>query len=113
MYLIDAKSEHYKERPGSEFTQVHKDILDQLGGKMFIALTGAEGYRMERGLLIKFKGSTKANYVRITVNGADLYIVEFFRVRGTSVKLISEFNDMYCDQLQDLFEEQTGLYTHF
>src|ERR1700694_4571864 len=51
------------------------------------------------------------NKVEITVTPSDVYNVRFFRIRGTVFKLINEFDDVYCDQLQDIFESATGIYT--
>ena len=57
------------------------------------------------------RNRSKANYLRITLNGKDLYDVQFTSIRGTSMKVKSEFYDLYWDQLRQIFEEVTGFYT--
>jgi len=65
------------------------------------------------GVTFKFSGNRKINYVRIRLNGKDLYDLEFIKIHGTSVKVKAEANDVYADQLVDTFEKNTGLYLSF
>ncbi len=51
------------------------------------------------------------NLVKIKLTFSDTYLVTFSRVRGATVKEISKFDNVYCDQLEYLFNEQTGLAT--
>ncbi len=106
-------------------------IMQQLGGRRFVMFTGAKEFTtIKNGLQFKIgRNSSKANRVEITLNGADLYDMKFIKFRPFSVKvdhrkgevktieqkieLVKEWNDVYFDQLQDLFTETTGLYTHF
>ena len=106
-------------------------ILQQLGGNRFVAFTGAKEFTtIKNGLQFKIgRNSSKANRVEITLNGADLYDMKFIKFRPFSVKvdhrkgevktieekseLVKEWNDVYFDQLEELFTETTGLYTHF
>lgn len=88
-----------------------KTILNQLGGNRFIAMTGAQCYSDKNKLIVKFKGSKISNYVSITLNGSDLYDVEFKKLRGMDFKTIATFNDIYCDMLTNIFEQTTKLYT--
>jgi hypothetical protein len=92
-------------------------ILEQLGGNRFIAMTGAKDFiKDEVNRMIGFKigrNSKSINYVRITLNGKDLYDMEFLRKRKLDLKVVSKANDVYFDQLQDVFTENTGMYTHF
>ena len=57
------------------------------------------------------KAKDGINYVKITLNGKDLYDIEFGRIQGVNYKIKKEFNDIYNDQLVDIFEKTTGLYT--
>ena len=106
-------------------------ILQQLGGNRFVAFTGAKEFTtIKNGLQFKIgRNSSKANRVEITLNGADLYDMKFIKYRPFSVKvdhrkgevktieqkieLVKEWNDVYFDQLEELFTETTGLYTKF
>jgi glycerol-3-phosphate cytidylyltransferase-like family protein len=90
-------------------------ILQQLGGRRFMAMTGAKDFwhyddKNQMGFRIG-RNSKSINMVRITHNAKDLYDVEFLRVRGMDVKVVNKVTDVYNDQLQEVFTENTGLYT--
>lgn len=106
-------------------------IYQQLGGGRFKAMTGAKNFvAIENGLVFYIgRNASKANKVKITVNGLDLYDVEFikytpysfkiskdgksFKETQESSKTVAEHNGVYCDMLQDIFTSETGMYTHF
>lgn len=96
--------------------QVAGEIFRQLGGNKFKAMTGA--YNMSysndgRGALsLKFKGSNKANYLKITLTSMDLYNMEFGKIRGHNYKVVKTYDGVYDDMLQKIFTNVTGLYTH-
>jgi len=93
---------------------VASTILEQLGGRRFIAMTGSTGFiGRDDGLSFRVKARTTnaANAVRVTLDPTDLYTVEFVSVRGTKVRIVSVHSGVYADRLQALFTEQTGLYT--
>ena len=102
-------------------------IFAQLGGSKFRVMTGATFTPIKNGLAFTIgKNVSKANRVEITLNGLDLYDVKFIKhtpfsvkVTDTGVKVreektvvLKEYNDIYCDMLQDVFTRFTGLYTH-
>lgn len=89
-------------------------ILQQLGGNKFLAMTGAKNLIGDNSMLMFSISGTKnkSNKIRITLNNSDLYNVEFFNIRGTNVKEISKFHNIFADQLQSLFTQETGLYTY-
>ena len=106
-------------------------ILEQLGGKRFMLMTGAKDLNVvKNGLRFKIgRNASKANTVTITLNGLDLYDIRFSkyipaklvtnRAKQTAEwkqeknETVREFHDIYFDQLEELFTEVTGLYTHF
>ena len=97
--------------------QVARTLLQQLGGNKFIALTGAKSFvggtdRLMFSLPANFaKGGI--NKVRITLTPADLYNVEFMKIRGTQpVKVIAEVDGVHADNLRRIFTRQTGLDTY-
>ncbi len=104
-------------------TQEHKEycqeILNQLGGRQFIAMVGAnsitfDGTLNTPNLALRFKGSNKANYVKVTLDPDDTYTVKFHRLSSDierSMKPVKEYSGVYCDMLQDIFTSVTGLYT--
>lgn len=93
---------------------VAQTILQQLGGNRFIMMTGAKNLLSSTtGLTFKIMRNAKGvTHVKITLTPLDLYKVEFLKIRGTTISMVSEFDDIYCDQLVELFEKETGLYTH-
>lgn len=95
--------------------QVATQILEQLGGNRFAAMTGAKQFvGGERSLQFSIgRGATnKANKVRVTLAADDTYTVEFFNLRGVNLKPCGEVSGVYADRLQAVFTEATGLDTH-
>lgn len=90
-------------------------ILKQLGGNRFIAMTGASNFvKNDKEKLIAFKigrNANNINYVRIKLNSMDTYDMEFIRIRGDDLKVVSKADGVYNDMLQSVFTEHTGLYT--
>ncbi len=106
-----------------------KTIIEQMGGagklKMFV---GAHTFLKdgENTVMFKFKGSKIANHVKITLNGMDLYDVEFLKIVNVSPKRSlqmtteefekatyknrTEFKGLYNDMLISTFENHTKLY---
>ena len=107
--------------------EIANTILNQLGGGRFIVMTGSKDMiAIENGLRMSLaKNGSKANGLEITLNGADLYDMKFYRytpwrfsTRGgkfteypEKITTVKEYNDVYFDQLQELFTNVTGLYT--
>ena len=100
---------------------VAKTILEQLGGNRFRAMTGAKNFLgADYSLTFSLPGGggfTKGgiNKVVIELTPMDVYTVTFYRMRrskGTLLaKVVSKFEDVYCDGLRSLFERETGLAT--
>jgi antirestriction protein len=91
--------------------EIAKTILQQLGGAGRLQLmTGANTFvALKYGVTFKIK-NRKVNFVKITLNGKDLYDVYFYKLTSANLKLISEHNDIYFDELIPLFEKETGMY---
>ncbi|HEB0918906.1 TPA: hypothetical protein RY299_004611 [Enterobacter cloacae] len=92
------------------------EILKQLGGNRFIAMTGAKKFvALENGGLLFALPSNFAkngiNHVKIILDVSDTYTISFYKVRGASIKEIKSFTMIYCDQLQNIFTQITGLNT--
>ena len=99
----------------NEQKNVAGTILKQLGGNKFMAMVGAHQLTCsDEGcgtMMLKFKGSRIANYLKVTLTAADLYDVEFGKIWGMNYKVIKKVEGYYNDMLVDLFETTTGLYT--
>lgn len=90
-------------------------ILEQLGGRRFLRMTGAKNLLAHPSALTFRLPSNFArngiNHVRIQLNAMDLYDITLSRVRGTEVIHEEELRDVYCDQLREVFRSTTGLET--
>lgn len=94
-------------------------IQEQLGGAKFTVMTGAKyayGTNSQEQAYLNVKlpkmANKKINNVKITYNeGMDVYEMAFLSVnRNCEITTIEEYKEVYCDQLIELFEKNTGLY---
>ena len=88
------------------------EMLKQLGGNKFIAMTGAKNFAVgPKGASFKIgRNSKNVNYVRIDLKN-DLYDMEFIQMRAGKLKVKSKVKQIYADQLQQMFTKHTGMYT--
>lgn len=94
--------------------QIALTILEQLGGRLFLMLTGSTGLvDSGRGLQLKIGSNAKrVTHMRIDLADDDTYSIKFYRVtkRGLDITVLSEMEMINAEQLKDIFEEATGLY---
>ncbi len=93
---------------------IAKEILRQLGGNRFIAMTGAKNF-LDHGNALSFKigrNSSRANKVKVTLDPDDTYTVEFGRFQKLEYKTLETKSGVYNDMLQSIFTAYTGLDTH-
>ena len=91
---------------------VATEIVKQLGGSRFMAMTGVKVFMSEpKAVGFKFKGSTNSNYCRIELNEMDTYDIQFKKIRGMKIADVAQLSGVYNDDLQGSFTRQTGLYT--
>jgi hypothetical protein len=106
-------------------SEVAEIIYSQLGGKMFMVMTGSNNMLYsENSLELRIaKNNSKANRLRITLECNDTYTMKFYRYSAARFddnlelveakeETIEEYKDVYSDMLQDIFTEVTGLCTH-
>lgn len=95
--------------------QVAQTILSQLGGNRFIAMTGAKDFLgSENSLQFRLpKIVNGISHVRIVLDIDDTYIVEFLKwnARKLEMHITARHTGIYCDKLQELFTNETGLFT--
>lgn len=107
--------------------EIADTILQQLGGGRFVVMTGSRDFiAIDNGLRMGLaRNASKANRLEITLNGADLYDMKFYRytpwrfsTRGgkfteypEKITTVKEYKNIFFDQLEELFTETTGLYT--
>jgi hypothetical protein len=100
--------------------EVAKTILHQLGGNKFIVMTGAKnivyGTNDQENDFICFKimpNAKKITHIYIELTSMDLYNMQFLRCSTLKRDIIKEHCNIYDDMLQDIFTQETQLYTHF
>lgn len=93
-------------------------IVQQLGGSRILSMMiGLKRIILEdHGVQLIFpkprhKGAV--NKVRVFHNGKDLYDVEFILFNKRGHKVLRTENDVYAEDLKDVFEKGTGLYIRF
>lgn len=94
-------------------------ILEQLGGARFRMMTGAKNFsyvcEQNKNVHVYFKIGKNAagiNNVRIIYNyGMDHYSMVFSFISVKGIKEKARFDGVYCDQLEELFRDTTGLET--
>ena len=96
--------------------EISAEILRQLGGSKFIAMTGAKNLAHDDDGSLSFKiGRNKsgAQYVKVQYNhGSDDYTLSFGKISGEEYKELKSYKGVYADMLQELFTEFTGMDTH-
>ena len=92
---------------------VAQTILQQLGGKRFMAMTGAKNLVAGDKCLYFTIGQNQNrwNRVKVSLNWKDLYDMTFYRIRHLDIVDEQTVSDLYAESLQDAFTEHTGLYT--
>ena len=100
----------------NESKQTAKTILNQLGGNKFVAMTGAHNFTFDdKGtLMFRFKGCKNFKILKIRLNSLDTYDMTFIQLGNAPKHKITrkEINGIYDDGLQQIFTQETGLYTH-
>ncbi len=96
---------------------IAQEIIRQMGGAGRIAMfTGAKRFLAHNnGVSFRFPNRSvgRPNFVKITLNGRDLYDVEFIRIYGEKITPIEEKTNLYSDMLVRAFEDATGLFLSF
>lgn len=95
-------------------SEIAKTILAQMGGMARLkAFIGAKNFCIvEKGVTFRWSGKSKnkTNFLKITLNGLDLYDIEFGRIHAMKFTVIETLESIFFDNLVQIFEEQTGLY---
>lgn len=98
-------------------TQAH-EILEQLGGRKFLAMTGSKNLAYDNGgrtlQMHLTRNNAKAKYLRITLEANDTYTMVFSKptgMYGMDLQEVAKYEGVYNDMLQTLFTKVTGLQT--
>ena len=94
--------------------ETYKIIFSQLGGNKFLATTGSKNLLSSKnGLSMHLvKNKSTAKYLEITLAGDDTYTLKFTKLVKSNLVTVKLIEGVYCDNLQSVFTEVTGLYTH-
>ena len=98
----------------AQTTEITKTILDQLGGRRFVMMTGANAFSAH-GTTLCFripKARKSINRVEVTLTPEDLYTIVFARIRAGKATIVEEVPSVFWDDLQRVFTEVTGLDTN-
>jgi hypothetical protein len=98
--------------------EIINTMVSQLGGNRFMVMTGSKPQYKEtktNNPLIAFKlvrNQSKANYLKVSyISAMDLYKMEFVKATTSKLETVKVYENIYGDQLHELFTETTGLYT--
>jgi len=88
--------------------RVAVEILRQLGGKVFMRMTGANQFLSgENWMAFKLPRAMDGNRrVKISLNSMDTYDIKFMSLGGKTNKIVK---GIYNDQLKDIISRYTGL----
>ena len=87
-------------------------IKDQIGPKALYMIGAKNLMGFENGLGFKIgRNNKKVNFVKITLNGLDLYDTEYGWYHGYKYTVRATENNLYFDMLHKSIESNTGLYT--
>jgi len=109
--LSEERKGKVKRNPISDVAQI---IYQQLGANRFAAMTGSKNFVAGDDYLMFSipKNASPFNKVRVTLTPNDTYNMEFLKVgRLGDVRKTEVYEDVYADQLQELFRGLTGMET--
>ena len=93
-----------------------QEIMKQLGGRKFEMLMGVKSKGIGKDGLILHIGRNPKRVSHIIIDldrGRDLYNLTFGKIYKYQFKVIKKLKGIYVDQLHDMIEKYTGLYTTF
>ncbi len=92
--------------------QIANTIKNQIGTKALYMIGAKNLLGLESGLSFKIgRNSKRVNYVKIILNGLDLYNIEYGWVTVKKYTVKSTEENIYFDGLHGSIERNTGLYT--
>jgi len=98
---------------------IAETILEQLGGRRFVMMTGAKNLASDGPSLVfqlpRRMAKDGINVVRVTLDPSDTYTVVFSKQAdargGYRMTTVREVEGVYADQLREIFEGTTGVAT--
>ena len=93
---------------------IPNEIFRQLGGNRFAFMVGLKNLSYNDSAIyfdIGRGAKNGINMVKIELTPMDDYTVTFYRKWGMKFSVIKEFRGIYCDNLVEIFEGNTGFFT--
>jgi len=91
------------------------EILRQMGGNRFIAMTGARNFFCDNNSIgFRLPGTMtrdRINFVKVTLNSMDTYDIEFKNIRGDKIKDVDSYEGIYNDGLEAAIGRRVGMAT--
>lgn len=92
-------------------SQVAEIIRQQLGNGTLYMLGAKNLATSGNDLQFRIRGSRNVNFIKITLTPADLYDIEFGKIKKYDYDVVKVHEGVYVDMLHGLIEQETGLYT--
>lgn len=91
--------------------QVANEILRQLGGSYFLRITGAKNLiGSDNALSMQLPRGARGNGFKITLMPDDTYKLTLNKFSKLKLTTLRTCENVYCENLLDMFEDMTGLY---
>lgn len=90
---------------------VAQTIANQIGNKALYMLGAQNLAGSENSLQFKIRGSRKVSHIKVELTSMDDYTITFYKVRKFESKEVRTYNGVYCDLINKIIENETGLYT--
>lgn len=113
--IEDLRNQFNEKRKEVKMNEVITEIINQIGRQTFFML-GAKNMvysNAENSFSFRMRGSKKANYLRIKYNeGTDAYDLHFSKIHGFKELNVTEFENVYTENLHEIIRDHTKLATH-
>ena len=99
-----------------EYRGIAETIRKQLGDSAFMMMGAkniSKGHTKTGNEYLSFKigkNSMKVNFIKISLNGLDLYDIEFGWSCGSNYTVRAESEDVFVGDMHSIIEDNTGLY---
>lgn len=92
--------------------QIAVTIKDQIGQHSFVMIGAKQFMVIDNGLqfVIGFN-KKKINKIQVILMPDDTYTMRFMQIRKWDIVQDVVVQNVYCDQLNDMIEEYTGMHT--
>lgn len=93
-------------------SKIANTIAKQIGNQAFTMIGAKNLLAHESALSFRIgKNVRKVNYVKVTLNGLDLYDIEYGCIWGSNYKVRATDENIYFDGLHASIEANTGMFT--